>query len=181
MYPTSFSWDFCTWIHLQSSYPNDAHKCRGGCQRGWARFSSAAPGNWPRANENKQEYRKFYLNMRKNLLTFRVTEHWKIAQRGWGVSFSGDVLCLDISYTFCPGWTYLSRRVGLENVQRALPTQTIHWLCDSIILYLGYSTLIWCKNSTAPDFNLLLLYLPKWWLKFSCRVSTCLYSFHNQH
>ena len=38
--------------------------------------------NRTRGNEQKVELRKFYLNMRKNFLTLRVTEHWDRLPRG---------------------------------------------------------------------------------------------------
>jgi len=54
------------------------------------------------------------------------------AQRGCGVSFSGDI-------QNPPGWgpvqpavgeTALARGLGLDDLQRSLPTPTILWLCN---------------------------------------------------
>jgi len=44
-----------------------------------------------RSNRQKPKHRKFHPNKRKNFLTFRVTALRQVAQRGCGVSFSGDV------------------------------------------------------------------------------------------
>ena len=41
----------------------------------------------------KVEHREFYSSIRENFFTVRVMEHWNrmAAQRGCGVSFSGDI------------------------------------------------------------------------------------------
>jgi len=44
-----------------------------------------------RGNRYKQEHAKFHLNVGKNLFTWRATALEQAAQRGCGVSFSGDI------------------------------------------------------------------------------------------
>jgi len=52
---------------------------------------SVARSNKTRGSRQKLEHRKFHTNTRKNFVTVRVAEQIWAAQKGCGVSFSGDI------------------------------------------------------------------------------------------
>ena len=56
------------------------------------------------------------------------------AQRGCGVSFSGDIQ--DPPVQPAVGDPASAGGVGLDDPQRSLPTPTILWFCDSVILWI---------------------------------------------
>jgi len=65
---------------------------KGGCQENEARLFSVVPSDRAKDNRHKPKHRKFHLNMRKNFFTLRVNRALEqAAQRGCGVSFSGDI------------------------------------------------------------------------------------------
>ena len=51
---------------------------------------SVVPCDWTRGSTDKLEYTKYHTNMRKMLLTLRLTEHWNSLPREV-VSLSGDI------------------------------------------------------------------------------------------
>ena len=78
---------------LRGDLTNASKYLKDGCREDGTRLFSVVPSNSTRGNGHKLKHRKFQLNMRKNFFTLRVMEPWnrQAAQRGCGVSFSGDI------------------------------------------------------------------------------------------
>lgn len=59
-------------------------------QEDGVRFFSGVPCSRKRGKAHKLKHRKLHLNMRRSFVPLKVTELEQAAQKGWGVSISGD-------------------------------------------------------------------------------------------
>ncbi|KAJ7417875.1 hypothetical protein BTVI_31140 [Pitangus sulphuratus] len=100
---------------------------KGGCQEDGAGFSVVSSDRM-RSNGHKLKHKMFYLNTEEELLYIeegRVLE--QAAHRGHGVSLSGDIQNPPghIPVSPAPGDSAFAGGIGLDDLQRSLPTLTI--------------------------------------------------------
>ncbi|PKU48719.1 hypothetical protein llap_1043 [Limosa lapponica baueri] len=110
---------------LRGSLINAYKYLKSKCQEDGAKLFSVVPGDMTRGNGHKLEHRKFRLNMRQNFEGDRALE--QTVQRGCGVSFSRDTQnppgCVLVQPAL--GEPALAGGVGLDDLQKSLPTPTI--------------------------------------------------------
>jgi len=98
---------------------------------GWGQtLSPVVPSDRTRGDGYKLKHKQFHLNMMKNFITQRVTEHWNRLPRG-----VVDFPSLEIwryskpiwmqSYAACSRRTLFGRGVELDDPQRSLPIPNI--------------------------------------------------------
>lgn len=83
-------------------------------------------------------YRKFHLNMGHNFFPVSECALEQIFQRGCGVSFPGGIQ-EPSGHNILPCalvWPYLSRELGLNDLQRSLPALAILQFCDFLKNYM---------------------------------------------
>jgi len=82
---------------LRGDLVNAYKYLKGGCQEDGAKLFSVVPSDRTRGNGHTVKQRKFQLNLRKNFITLRVTEHCNRLPRGVVESPSLDIFktCLD--------------------------------------------------------------------------------------
>ena len=100
---------------------------KGGCQEAEDRLLLVVPSYRTRGNGHKLRHRKFQVDMRGHFVTVRVTEH-----RNWLPREAVESPSLEIFKTHLDAilhnvlWvTLLCRGVGLDDLQRSLPTSAI--------------------------------------------------------
>jgi len=86
---------------LEKADSESSKYLQGGHQEERAKLFSVVPSDRTRGNGHKLKQRKFRLNMRKNFLTLRVTEHWNRLPRGVGKSPSLEKLKTHLDTVLC--------------------------------------------------------------------------------
>jgi len=99
----------------------------------WDKALESSPSQQARNEANKLKHSKFYLNMRKNFFTLRVTALEHVAQTGCGVSFSGDIQDPPGQGSVQPTVGDPASAGGLDWMTHRGPFQPLTF-CDSVIL-----------------------------------------------
>lgn len=95
-------------------------------------FFSVVCSNGHKLNDKK------YLNMTKNFLMLRVSDHWNRLPMGlWSLPLcrlsKPSWMCPCVT---CPGLPCLGRGGGQDDVQKSLPTLPVLWFFEKVISYI---------------------------------------------
>lgn len=109
------------------------HKYLKWGKEGGARLSLVVLSDRTRSSGHELKNKRFCLNIRKHF-TVRVTEDWHRLPTEVVESTSFKIMWTWSSAS-CSRWLCLSSSVGTDDLQSSLPTRTILWFSDSVILW----------------------------------------------